>query len=78
VNSAEHYVWAERLLERVRGVIDSDDPPDERDIFLVSVAAVHANLAAAAVAGLTADLPRPDADGWRRAAARPVTEWLEE
>jgi hypothetical protein len=78
VNSAEHYVWAERLLDRVRGVIDSDDPPDERDIFLVSVAAVHASLAAAAVAGLTADLPRPDADGWRHAAGRPVTEWLEE
>jgi hypothetical protein len=78
VNSAEHYVWAERLLDRVRGVIDSDDPPDERDIFLVNVAAIHASLAAAAVAGLTADLPRPDADGWRLAASRPVTEWLEE
>jgi hypothetical protein len=78
VNSAGHYVRAEQFLERVQGVLDSDDQPDERDVFLVSVAAVHARLAAAAVAGLTADLPRADADGWRKAAGRPVTEWLEE
>ena len=78
MNSAEHYVWAERLLDRVRGAIDSDDAPDERDVFLVSVAAVHATLAAAAVAGLTADLPRADADAWRDAAGRRITDWLEE
>ena len=78
VNGADHYVWAERLLDRVRGVLDSDDQPDERNVFLVSVVAVHARLVAAAVAGLTADLPRADADGWRKAAGRPVTEWREE
>jgi hypothetical protein len=78
MNSTEHYLRAEGLLRRLRNVLNTNDPPDERHVFMVSVAAVHASLAAAAVAGLTADLPPADAEAWRIAAARPVAEELEE
>jgi MYXO-CTERM domain-containing protein len=40
VTSAEHCIRAEQLLDRVRDVLDSDDPPGEPGLFLVSVAAV--------------------------------------
>lgn len=78
MNSTEHYLRAEQLLTRVHGALNSNDPPTARHVFMVSVAAVHASLAAAAVAGLTADLPPADAEAWRIAAARPVAEELEE
>src|SRR5260370_7046163 len=46
-----------------------DDDPQR-----IAVAQVHATLALAAAIGLSADLPRADADAWREVAATPVDQ----
>jgi hypothetical protein len=75
MTGAEHYLAAEQLLEHAAAMLDVAVGPEhehelvQRQIAVATCAQAHALLAAAAVAGLTADLSVADSLAWRKAAA---------
>ena len=81
MTGADHYRAAEQLQQHARAVMEATQgpfaeiSPDERARLRaddLADAQVHALLALAAVFGLSADLPFPDATAWREAAAGSV------
>jgi hypothetical protein len=77
VTGPEHYLAAERLQEHARALAAADESPDaaeatarvQRRMADLAEAQLHATLALAAAAGLSAHLDAPNALAWREAAA---------
>jgi len=78
MTSTDHYLEAERLLEHTALILNTDVHPGDRaelvarQAVIVAMAQVHAALADAAVAGLSAHLDATDTRAWRRVAGIPV------
>jgi hypothetical protein len=78
VTSTDHYLEAERMLEHAATMaaqnVASADMAEilERQRLAVDMAAAHATLAAAAVAGLSAHMDPSDTREWRRVAGTPI------
>jgi hypothetical protein len=78
MTSSDHYLEAERLLEHAAAMasqnVASDHLPEllGRQRLAVDMAAAHAMLAAAAVAGLSAHMDPADTREWRRPAGTPT------
>lgn len=78
MTSTDHYLEAERLLEHAAAMASQNVAPNDlpellgRQRLAVDMAAAHATLAAAAVAGLSAHLDRPDERAWREVAGTPL------
>jgi hypothetical protein len=76
--TGHYYLEAERLLEHAAAMaaqnVASDDLPEllGRQRLAVDMAAAHATLAAAAVAGLSAHMDPSDTREWRRVAGTPI------
>jgi hypothetical protein len=79
MTSTEHYLEAERLLERAASMLNTDVHPQDRaelvarQAVIVAMASAHAALADAAVAGLSAHLDTLDTQAWRRVAGAPLS-----
>jgi hypothetical protein len=78
VTSTDHYLEAERMLEHAATMaaqnVASADMAEilERQRLAVDMAAAHATLAAAAVAGLSAHMDPSDTREWRRVAGTQI------
>jgi hypothetical protein len=78
MTSTDHYLEAERLLEHAASMLSNDVHPQDsaelvaRQAMIVAMASAHAELAGAAVAGLSAHLDTVDTQAWRRAAGTPL------
>jgi hypothetical protein len=78
MTSTDHYLEADRLLQRAASMLNTDVYPQDRaelvarQAVIVAMASAHAALADAAVAGLSAHLDTGDTQAWRRAAGTPL------
>jgi hypothetical protein len=70
----DHFRAAERLLEHVASMLDTDVTPEDRaelvqrQAAVAAMATAHAVLAAAATLGLSAHLDVADTSAWREVA----------